>query len=1050
MSLTDWALRRPAALIAVVLVVAIWGVLTYIRTPVDLFPETATPRAVVIATQSGASAQDMASNVAQVLEKELNTLDGVTNITSVSRDGVASVNVEFGYHKSLSQATSAAANALDRVTGELPRGVERPRVYPVGDATAPVMTLALSPKADSAKDLAAVRLLAENPIQDRLLAINEVGDAEIFGGQQPQVRVQVDRTALAAQDVGLGEVTAALADANVTIPAGRIQQASTEYLVTLVSEAASPRELASLPLRQGPNGTVRLDDVADVELDTAEPRSTYHGNGEPAIAVNVLRPREGATLPAIKAVKSQLPQLRADYPDIRFEIAASEQNLIEVNASGLRSSVMQAVLLTVAVIFVFLGNIRAAAIASVSIPLAFLGALAVLGMTPYSLNMVTMSGLIIAVGLVVDSAVVVLESIIRRYRESPEASAAEAARAGAQQVATAVTAGMLTTVVVVLPVMAAGGYLQRVMLPLNLMISATLIASLLVALTVIPLLTTRLLRRSSGGSQGLIQRGLDGVQSATDRTAVFVSQRVAALLHWRWLVLVGVVVFLGGTFRFVPSLIGNELMPPMDTGIATMDVETPAHYGPGQVEAVGDRIEAMVLDTTGVQRVSTVIGWEPGKMSFGSGGATLQTVQLTVYMVDRTQREASIWDVMDDWRDGLDGLAGVRGYTLSEFGATPISTTKAPLDVIISGPDAAVLDRLGTRAMAALEGLPGVLDMRRSWLQDKPEYNVAVNHERAQRRGVSPTDVGNALQMAVDGRPAGDLRLEGLLDIPIRVAYADSAVDRPGGAGGVYVPTADGPIPLRSIGSVTTEWNRPVVTREDLQPTLDITAVNRGYSIASVAAAAQERLADLETPAGYSIEVAGTIEDLQANQGRMRAALLPGFGMLALLLFALFGTVRHPIAVFAMVPLAIAGALWGLLLFGKPMCMPAIMGLILLGGTVVNNAILLLDFVRQAQADGQGRDAAVIDAVRMRVRPVLMTTVSTVLGLSPLVFELAVGLERMSPLGVAAATGLLSSLVFTLVVLPVLFTLVDDAAARLGGLARAVGASAGGNRTSAS
>ncbi|MFB6261520.1 MAG: efflux RND transporter permease subunit [Thiohalorhabdaceae bacterium] len=233
-------------------------------------------------------------------------------------------------------------------------------------------------------------------------------------------------------------------------------------------------------------------------------------------------------------------------------------------------------------------------------------------------------------------------------------------------------------------------------------------------------------------------------------------------------------------------------------------------------------------------------------------------------------------------------------------------------------------------------------------------------------------------------------------------------------------------MPLRATAEVDTRWTRPAITREDLQQTLDITAVNRGHTVADVAAEARRRLAGIGVPAGYSIEVGGTVTDLEANQGRMRAALLPGFGMLALLLFALVGTLRHPVAILAMVPLAVAGALWGLLVFGKPMSMPAIMGLILLGGTIVNNSILLLDFVRQARAEGMARDEAIAEAVRLRLRPVLITTVSTVLGLSPLVFELAVGLERMSPLGIAAGTGLLVGTVLTLVVLPVVFSLLDD------------------------
>lgn len=1030
MRLTDWALAWPRALAAVVLLVGVWGVLALVRTPVDLFPDTEPPQAVVIATQPGASARDMASDVTEPLEKELNTLDGVSNLTSTTRDGVASVRVEFSYQKTLSQATAAVGNALDRVTADLPADMVRPRVFPISEATSPAMTLALRPGPESPKDLLHVRLLAQNAIQDRLLALDAVGDVEVFGGHQPEVRVAVDREALAAQGLDVAAVAAALESANVTIPSGRIRPGSGEYLVSVVGEAADPDELARLPLRQGPEGTVLLDDVATVRLGTAEARSAYHGNGESAIAVSIQRPRTGATMAAIEAVEAELPALRTSYRDIRFEIAGSQRNLIEANASGLRSSVIQAVLLTIAVIFVFLADFRAAAVASVSIPLAFLGALAVLGLTPYSLNMVTMTGLIIAVGLVIDSAVVVLENIIRRQRAGLDRGAREAARAGARQVAPAVIAGIMTTVVVVLPVMFAGGYLQRIMRPLNLMITATLVASLLVALTVVPVLAARLLDRPATRTSRL-EHWLGAVGTGTDRLGDFMSGLVRTALRRRWLVLAVVAVFLVGTMRSVPPLIGNELMPPMDTGIATIDFETPGHFAVERVERVLDKVEREVEATTGVRRVSSVIGSEPGTMGFGTGGATPQTARLTVYMVDRTQREASIWTVMDRWREALDRLRGVQGYTVSAFGATPISTTKAPLDIIISGPDAAVLDHLGERALTELEGMAGVLDMRRSWLRDKPERRVTVDREAAQRLGLSTAATGRAVAAAVDGVPAGNLRLEGFLDLPIRVAYAASAVDSPGGLGGVYLSTAEGPAPLRAVADVTTQWVRPAITRENLEETLDITAVNRAYTVADVAAEARERLAAIDEPAGYDIKVGGTITNLRGNQGRMQAALIPGFGMLALLLFALFGTVRHPLAIMAAIPLAVAGALWGLLIFGKPMSMPTIMGLILLGGTIVNNSILLLEFVRQAQAEGRSRDDAVVEAVRLRLRPVLMTTISTVLGLSPLVFELAVGLERMSPLGIAAASGLLVGTVLTLVVLPVLFSLLDDAAGAL-------------------
>ena len=1039
MSLTDASLRHPWTLLALVLLLVILGGLSYFQTPRDLFPETAPPQAVVIATQPGASAQDMASNVTEVLEKELATLSGVDTITSTSRDGVSSIQVAFRYVRDRGGALTDVSNALDRVRGELPANMPVPRVYPVTEATSPVLTLALNPKAGSPKDLAAVRLLAENPIKDRLLGLPAVGDVEVFGGHRPQVRVRVDRDRLAAHGLALSQLVATLKSRNLTVPAGRIYTGDGEYQVSVDGQFTGLAAIRELVLERGPRGSVTVGDVAEVALGEAEPRSLYHGNGQPAIAVNIMRPESGATLAAIEAVKAELPDLRAAYPDLNWAIADDSEPLIRVNARGMNQSLVQAVILTVAVIFLFLANWRAAAVASVSIPLAFLGSFMVLGLTPNTLNMITMSGLIIAVGLVIDSSVVVLENIYRHFRdrsqagETGEEAASNAARSGSGEVARAVTAGMLTTVVVLVPVMFTGGYVERIMRPLNLMIIVTLIGALLSALTVIPVIAARLLARSGEGGNRF-ERWVGRGQALVDGVGRSFLAMLRGGLRWRWLTLGLAAGFLVVTFRLVPPLIGNELLPPMDTGIVTVEFETPAHFRPSRVERVLGRVEARIRATPGVERMSSVVGSEPGQISFGGGGATAQTARLTVHLVDRTQRETDIWTIEDRWRADLRRIAGVRSLTISEYGATPVSTTKAPLDIIISGSDTAELDRLADRVLAELQGLPGLVDVQRSWFPGKPERVVRVDPELARLYGTDSEAVGRALQAAIAGVPAGDLRLEGFLDIPLEVAYTERQLDGPEALAGIHIPTDFGPVPLRAMATVERDRQAPYITREDLRATIDITGVNRTYTIGQVAAMAEQRLQRLELPAGYSVAVAGTITDLAENKRRMASALVPGLGMLYLLLMALFRSFRHPLTIMAAIPLSAAGALWGLLWFDKPLCMPAIMGIILLAGTVVNNAILLLDFVEKARERGVARDQAVQQAVRLRLRPVLMTTVSTVVGLSPLVLELAVGLERMSPLGVAAAVGLTIGTVWTLVVIPVVYTLLDDLSEAVRGL----------------
>ncbi|RMD84590.1 MAG: efflux RND transporter permease subunit [Lentisphaerae bacterium] len=426
--------------------------------------------------------------------------------------------------------------------------------------------------------------------------------------------------------------------------------------------------------------------------------------------------------------------------------------------------------------------------------------------------------------------------------------------------------------------------------------------------------------------------------------------------------------------------------------------------------------------------MSSVVGSEPGEISFGGGGATSQTGKIKVTLVDRLHRSKTIWQIEDEWRAQLRNIQGIKSLQIMEYGATPLSTTRAPLDVIISGPDPEVLDHLGGKVMLALNGTPGLVDLRRSWYIDKPDCRIKLNPEEVTYFKLSQNDIARELKVAVKGVPASAMRLQGFLDIPIHVQYAGNEIRYPSQLQDVYINTRSGQIPLRSIATIHPHRAQPFITREDLLPTLDITGINRGYTIGHVSAMVAKRLKKVNLPNGYSIKLSGTTADMKTGQQEMGRALRIGIVLLFILLVAMFKSFLHPFTIMAAIPLAVAGGFWGLLIFDKPMCKPAMMGLILLGGTIVNNSILLLDFIITARANGVPRNEAIVQSVKLRLRPILMTTGSTIIGLVPLIFEMAVGLERMSPLGIVAASGLLAGTVLTMVVIPVIYSLLDDLA----------------------
>ena len=1034
MNITELSIKNPYIVIAASIAIAVMGFIAFLKTPVDLFPDTTPPQVLVITVEPGASAKDVSDKITEIIEKEVNTISGIKSVRATSRDEVSSVLSEFLYSKDINEAVTDVVNALERIKAQMPADVMPAQIYKISDATHATMTIALSPKPDSGKDLQTIRLLAENDIKDAFLRLDQVGDVDIFGGYKPEVKILVDRDKLRGYGLTLIDVISAAAERNVTVPGGYVYSSKKEYLVRTDAEFKNLEDIRNLPIKEAEGGYIYLKDVASIVQGVEEKRSLYHGNGHPAIAMNILRPEKGHTLDTLKEAKKELKKLEQQYPDIQFEITDDQQPILDINLKGMKGSLIQAVILTVLIIFLFLADRKAAAIISVSIPMAFLFSLMVLKFSPYTMNMVTLSGLIIAVGMVVDASIVVLENIFRHFNENRNLSPKEAALLGTKEVTLANVAGMLTTVIVLFPVMFTGGYPQQVLRQLSIIIASTIFASLIASLTIVPLIASRILNRKENKKNAL-ERLVEHVDVWVQKiSAFYVSALKMALAHRRITLMLTMATFVF-TMRIVAPLLVGELMPPMDTGIVKVTLDMPSSYNIDRVEGILSKAETIIKNTKGYVSLSSVIGSEPGQTSFGQGGATVQQAFITANLVTRDKRKTTIWQIEDQWRDAIRKIEGIRSFMVVEFGATPISTTKAPFDFIIRGKNTDVLDKMADKAIGKLKGAKGLVDVRRSWYKDKPEIEIIPDAKRCQYYGVSTKNVAQYIKFAVKGVPVSQMRLEDFLDIPIHVEYKDQDINTAKAIGSVYIPTRFGQIPLRNLVKIKENKIQPFITREDLQNTVDITGVNRVATIAQAAEAAGKHLkkGGMVLPQGYSVRMSGTPENMAESKQRLGKSLLVGIILLYLLIIPMYKSFSHPLVIMAAIPLAAIGAFWGLLIFDKPMCMPAFMGMILLAGTIVNNSILLLDFILQAREKGISRDEAIIQSVRIRTRPILMTASSTVIGLTPLVFEMAVGLERLSPLGIVAACGLILGTFLTMIVIPVIYASVDDLKNKIAG-----------------
>lgn len=1012
--------------IAFWLLITALGLISYLSMPVDLFPDTVPPQVVTMTMVRGASAEDVNRKVTTLIDRELKGLTGIKKVISTSRDEVSSVNAQFEYGTDISAAMTDVINAVNRVRARFPAGTQEPQYFRITDATRPIMTVAVAPVAGSAYDLKAIRLLAENDFKEEFLRQSGIGRVDVFGANDPEVLIRFDLEKLRTFKLSPPQILQKIGAQNVSLPGGYFEHGGRESLVKTLSEAFNPEQLNEMPVSVRNGAIIKLADVASVSLSIRTQRSIYHGDGQAAIAMNLLKPEDGYAVEGLASGKKLVKELQQRHPELKFSITTDQEPIITINVAGMKSALFSAVWMTMLIVFLFLVEFRTSLVIGISIPLSFLTAFAFLYFTPFTINMVTLSGLIIAVGMVVDAAIVVVENVFRHLREG-ESNLATIAK-GTEEVVFSIWGGMLTTIVVMIPIMFVGGYPQQVLRPLTMTITATLAGSFIAAMTIVPILLLYFFsgHRPDQDKASLLTRFNDKMEQLLNFVAEIYLSLLKLFQKARILVLGLALILLLITARNVLPTVGRELMPRMDTGQTIIKADLPTSMTAAQVEETINKVEGVIKANPHVLNISTVAGSEPGQVSFGAGGQLLQQLEIQVRLTTRDKRRETIWDINRKWREDFAKIPELVAFSVTEFGATPMSTTRAPIDVMISGRDPEVLFQVAEKIDAQLRSIKGLNDLRFSWSKSKPETHFLPDLDFTNRYNVSPAEIGDYLGLAFSGRTPTYLKLNGFVDIPVRaeLGLAGKTWKRPLEEM-VFLRNGE-ELYLGSLGRSVPVLKASLVTRENLSETIDIMGINSVLPLSTVAEEVQKKLNTVSLPQGYKVELTGSMADMTETGIRLAKALAIGIILLYIVLYLLFENWWRPFLVMAAIPLSLIGALWGLVILDKPMCMPAMMGIILLGGTIVNNAIILIDFIDNAIKEGMSRQQAIETSVRIRLRPILITTLSTVIGLLPLTFEQAVGLERMSPLGVVASFGLFAGTIMTMVIIPLAYDLISD------------------------
>lgn len=1007
MSWTDLFIRRPVLAAVVSLLILLLGGMGFSLLSVRETPDVETPIVTVTTTWPAADPALVESDVTEVLERELNGVEGVRTLTSSSQDGASTITVEFDLDRDIEAAANDVRSRVARARKRLPDDVDEPVVEKSDALAQTVMFIRLGAEG---RDLLEATEIAENIVRDRIENVMGVSGVDIFGGRVFAMRVELDAARLASRGVTVADIDNALRAGNVELPAGRIEGDATQLALQLEGGLETPEEFGALVLRSDGHNTVYLRDVADIRLGAENERTGARADGVPSVTLAVSPQARANVVDVSDEILRRLPEIEEDLP------AGSSLDVIYDRANSVRTSIHDVELtlfvafgLVVAVIFVFLRDARSTLVPAIAIPVSLVGTFLVLWAAGFTINVFTLFGLVLSIGLVVDDAIVVLENIVRRI-EAGE-GVLDATLAGTRQIAAAVVLTTLSLIVVFLPVIFTGGATGRLFLEFGVTVAASVAISMVVALTLTPMLCAHILRAGERAHHeaGALARAF--------------GRGLGAFLRRRWLVVpVMVVASAAGVlgFRALPT----EFFPTEDRNMFIVRTEAAEGTTYDWMDARMQEVEQMLMPMVPERRMML------GRVAVGRGGAVAgtNTGMIMFPLVPRNQRERSQREIVASLKGPLSQITAFRTVPI-QF-PTVGRGFSSPLQIVLQHPDfetlAAALPKF-VRAMREIEGLTSVNEDLRL---DRPELRLEIDRERAAALGVSIRDVGRALQVLTGGVELSQFK-RGVRQYKVIADLSRDARNEPEDLALVSVRARDGTmVPLSNL--ITWRERSGPATRfhYDRSPSATISANLDGLPLGEAITRAQ-KVADETLPEGFRTALAGQSKDLVEGASSLASMFLLALGLVYLLLAAQFNSFRAPVSIMLSVPLALAGAFGALWITGLTLSFFAQVGLILLVGLVTKNGILIVEYARQLQAEGMGVWEAAEKATVLRFRPILMTSVATIGGAVPIALGLSG--ESRSALGVAVVGGMLSATILTLFVTPVVYAALESLGRKGGG-----------------
>ncbi len=1017
MTLSAIAVRRAVFTSMVTLIAVLLGLVSLTRLPIDLLPEIEFPVLTVSVTYPNASPQVMEELVARPIEQAVAIVPGVEEITSSSSEGVTNVRMNFAWGTDLNAAANDVRDQIDRRINNLPDGADRPRIRKFDTADAPIMLVGIS----SGIDPIELRRIVDNQISYRLQQVPGVAAIDTWGGPEREIQVRLDPQRITALGLPLTTISNAIRDANLTRPGGNIEEGSQAFTIRVPGRFADLNELGDTVVAVRDGNPITLEQVAQIVDGRKRETRIVRIDDEPGIRIAIRKQSETNTVEVARGVHRALERIDRDYPQIQFSPLFDTSEFIERSIANAITAMLLGALLAVVVLLFFLRSLYATLVVAVAIPVSVITTFALMYFGGLTLNLMTIGGLALGVGLMVDSAIVVLENIVRR-REAYGESAVTAATLGAGEVAAPIVAGTLTTVVIFVPMLFAEGITAQLFLPLAYVVAFALACALLVALTVVPMLSARLLPHTIGAAVGPlagVSRLIGGWLAAVERRY---QRSLQGALHYPGTVVTAALLLLVAAVAAIP-LLGTEFMPATDEDEVRVNVVMP----PGTRLEVVERatLQALEVVKARVPEARSVVV-SVGAGSFRAADAARGDVRIA--LPPREQRSRSSAEIVSDLRRAMVPIAAAdvrisarRPFFMQRaFGGG----ADTGLQIEVRGFEFATLDALAEQVQRQIEPIAGVSNVRLSRDDGERQRLIRIDRRRAADQGVSVAAIADTVETALAGRVASRY-LDSGEEVDIRVQLHNSETLPVRALLDLQVPTGDGRlVRLANVANMVEAIGPVVIDRKDQTRLLRIDGDIDGRDLGSVAADVRAALATIPVPDNYDILIGGDFEEQQEAFSSLAISLLLALALVYMVMASLYESLRDPLIVMGAVPMALVGVVAMLWVTGTTLNTQSLIGCVILIGVVVNNAILIVDQSNRLRAERYELQAAVLEAGRRRLRPILMTAATTILALLPLAIGAGSGGEAQAPLARAVIGGLLVSTLITLVLIPVIYAWV--------------------------